>query len=577
MSALEEILYSINEAYSQQEGVTPVQVNASMTVQSYLSLIDSLHTESLRLADEAINAAIAAGQFVDTTATLTILRGRREQLVEMHLKIHRNLDGLGSNLTLSAAWDSITGGMIDTGDDNTGTPDDGGDDNTGNGGTGGSDNSGDDVPIVYPEPDAVVLYGDTPMLLRANDPDVVIGTAYTLDSTRLVVTSPEISINSDNSFTVGTQTGSNTEQAWSLVTNATIGGVKGLLGEMITDSGSSSLAYTYQAAEAYELATKMNEVTGKSIGFISSALEVLQGNKSFLEWNEEPNAFLNGTKNEFDAMAASALVSKIPVVGWVLSPVIDSYMKLSYKLQNTNSFEISVTADDALTGGNKGGIFLGGIQNDVITTGIGDTLASGGSGNDTFVAGSGTQYLLGAGGMDTVTFSFSGKQLNLSGTNGNHVLTSAAGTHYFSDVERIKFSDRNIALDLAPGESAANAVRLIGAALDKPALTPELVGWFINVFDQGKSMQEAIQAAMQTPQFAQFMPQLDDAAFVTTVFRNVVGVDLNKSQLDTFMGMLLGQGGAMTQTDLLVLAANTGANELNVDLAGLQQYGIDYI
>jgi hypothetical protein len=572
MSQLEEILQSINAAYAQLDGVKPVQVTTLTTVSDYLQLMDVLHAEALRLTDEAISLAIDAGRYIDTTATLTILRGQREQLVELNLKVHKNLDGMGSNLSLQQAWYNITGSIVDnTPDEDTGSGD------NGSGSTGGdSGNTGTNTtPAFYPDSDAVVLYGDTPMLLRANDPEVIIGTAYTLDNSRMIATSREISIDNIKQ-TVGSKQASSVTEAWKFITDGAISGIKGLVGELISASGSVSLDYGYKAFEAYDLGEKMNEVTGKSIGFIQSGLEVLQNKKNFLEWNDEHNAFLNDTHNEFDAMAKSSLVSKIPVIGWVLAPAVESHLKINYKLQITNSFEISVSATPNMTGGNKGGILLGGDQNDMINAGNGNTLAAGGHGNDIFVAGTGQQFFAGGNGTDLVTYNFSGTNLNVSKGATGYQITTTGGLHTFNSIERLQFSDRKVALDLAQDESAGMAVRLIGAALDAPALTPQLVGWFINEFDQGNSMKEAVLHAMQTPQFTAQMPQLTDTDFVTQVFHNVTGVDPAKAQLDYFLSLLSGHGGSMSQADLLVLAANTSANAMNIDLVGLQQHGIDY-
>lgn len=66
-------------------------------------------------------------------------------------------------------------------------------------------------------------------------------------------------------------------------------------------------------------------------------------------------------------------------------------------------------------------------------------------------------------------------------------------------------------------------------------------------------------------------------AFVDTIYANVVGTPPSAAQRDFYVGMLQGSGGAMTQAELLMFAANTDANALNIDLVGLQQAGVAFV
>lgn len=70
---------------------------------------------------------------------------------------------------------------------------------------------------------------------------------------------------------------------------------------------------------------------------------------------------------------------------------------------------------------------------------------------------------------------------------------------------------------------------------------------------------------------------LSNADFVTTVYANVVGVAPSVQDQDYFVGLLQGSGGTITQAELLVLAANAGVNEQNINLVGLQQSGVEFV
>jgi hypothetical protein len=68
-----------------------------------------------------------------------------------------------------------------------------------------------------------------------------------------------------------------------------------------------------------------------------------------------------------------------------------------------------------------------------------------------------------------------------------------------------------------------------------------------------------------------------DTGFVDAVFTNVVGRGPSVEELNHFVGLL--QGGGWTQVTLLEFAATVtgGFDELNIELAGLQQEGLAFI
>ncbi|MFN7087951.1 MAG: hypothetical protein ACK4N4_15185 [Burkholderiales bacterium] len=140
-------------------------------------------------------------------------------------------------------------------------------------------------------------------------------------------------------------------------------------------------------------------------------------------------------------------------------------------------------------------------------------------------------------------------------------------------VERIVFSDHNVALDLGAGQAANYTVRIIGAAFDGPAISahPEYVGIGLTLFDGGLTMADVCARAVAA------LGASSNEAFVDTVYRNVVGVAPSATELAYFAGLLQGSGGTMTQAELLALAANTDANAVNIDLAGLQQTGVEFL
>lgn len=549
MSELSELLAEINGAFAQIPDVDLPVVSESMSVGAYLAAMDALKASALAKADEAIALAIEAGRYVDTSGQIAILRGIREQLIDLHLQIHASLDPMASGSTLAEAWALLRGG-----DPGTTDPD-----------------------PPPPPPDAVVLYGDTPMLLRAEDAPVPTAARFNSGAEPYVLTSPEIAIEPAGAWHIGSITGTGVGAAYELIKDATVGAVKGLLGEVIGAADSATLGLSFQAWEGYELGKLLTARAEKSIDFIGSGLAVLQGRKSPAEWDAEFNQHIGDTENELNTLATSTAVSKIPVVGWVLSPVVDAYRKFSYKLENTHSFEISVSSAGELRGGVNGGILLGGARDDYIVAGSGDVLATGGLGNDRFVAGSGNQYLFGSAGVDTLLHAGARGQQVLSRDGAALVVSGPLGRHVLLSVERLEFADRKLAFDFGAGFAAESAARLIGAALDKAGITPQLAGQALDLFDAGATLLQVAQQALASPQLAGVLATLTNGAFVDVLFRNVAGRMPTNAEHEHFTGMLQGTGGTMSHAELLVLAANSGANAVNIDLVGLQQNGLEYL
>jgi hypothetical protein len=108
--------------------------------------------------------------------------------------------------------------------------------------------------------------------------------------------------------------------------------------------------------------------------------------------------------------------------------------------------------------------------------------------------------------------------------------------------------------------------------LDAPAIQqyPDYVGIGLQLFDAGLSMLQVCELV------AQQVLRLGDADFVNTVYTNVVGVAPATAERDFFVGLLQGSGGALTQGQLLELAANSDPNLSQIDFVGLQQTGVEY-
>ena len=215
---------------------------------------------------------------------------------------------------------------------------------------------------------------------------------------------------------------------------------------------------------------------------------------------------------------------------------------------------IVLTGPDVVTGGDGGDYLLGYGGNDIMR---------GGGGNDTLDGGDG---------VDTAVFNGTRAANTLAKPASGYTISGPEGTDTLINIERLQFGDKYIAIDLDPGEAAANTVRVIGAAFDAPMIGahPEWVGVGLGFFDSGMSMLVVCEQVVQ-------ILNLTNTDFVTTVYTNVVGSAPSNAVRDSYVGLLQGGGGRMMQAELLASAANTPVNETNIGLVGLQQSGVEFV
>ena len=225
---------------------------------------------------------------------------------------------------------------------------------------------------------------------------------------------------------------------------------------------------------------------------------------------------------------------------------------------------------DVLDGFDGSDTIFGAGGNDVLRGGNGNDFLNGGSGNDSIDGGDGIDVAIYSNARSAYLAERVGSTLQVINFNGNE------GVDTLVAVERVAFADRNLAFDLSPGESAGNAVRIIGAALDTPNMTAEYVGIGIDLFDAGASMLQVAEIALSSQAYIRLAGSRSNADFINTLYGNILGTSASAFERDYFASLLQGNGGTITQAELLVWAANLYENAVNIGLAGLQQTGVEF-
>lgn len=228
---------------------------------------------------------------------------------------------------------------------------------------------------------------------------------------------------------------------------------------------------------------------------------------------------------------------------------------------------------DFLSGGDDNDDLSGGDGNDTLLGDAGDDNLQGDSGADVLYGGAGENYLTGGDGIDTALF---------AGLRGNYALgyiqigalhqwdfTSAFSFDHLVDVERLVFSDADVALDLA--SSAGFTAKLIGALLGPQFIVnADYVGIGLHYLDQGVTHDVFVQAVID----ARLGVGASNAAFVDLVYTNLARQAPTQDEAAPFVQML--DRGQLTQVQLAELAMESSFNTTNIGFAGLVGTGIAF-
>jgi serralysin len=216
-------------------------------------------------------------------------------------------------------------------------------------------------------------------------------------------------------------------------------------------------------------------------------------------------------------------------------------------------------------------ISLSTIVEKFIGTPFGDTVTGNDAANQFLLAG-GANFADGGGGVDMAIYQGSRSIYQVS-VNGAAVSVSGPGLNdSLSNVERLAFSDRNVAVDL--GGAAGITAKTLGAVFGASSVTahPEYVGIGLALIDAGISYDTLMQLALNAREGG---APASHAAIVELLFLNVVGAEPSPEQLAVYTGGL--DSGSFTTAQLGIFAADNALNLAHIDFAGLSARGIDYI
>ena len=226
-------------------------------------------------------------------------------------------------------------------------------------------------------------------------------------------------------------------------------------------------------------------------------------------------------------------------------------------------------------------IAFGAVVENVIA-GSGADIIVGNSSNNSFTGGKGNDILDGGAGIDMAVYNANLKGATLNNfidygsSDGNIQLRTAwnvvvAGdTDTLRNIERLKFNDTYVALDL--DGNAGKTLKLLAALLGKAAVTEKAyVGAGLHALDNGMSYEELMKVGID----AIFGANPAGASVVAALYENLVGSSAPQSVLDEYGAML--DDGVMSATELGIAVAEHNLTATNIDLVGLASLGVEYI
>lgn len=199
--------------------------------------------------------------------------------------------------------------------------------------------------------------------------------------------------------------------------------------------------------------------------------------------------------------------------------------------------------------------------------------------NEKFTSGAGNDTIDGGQGTDTAQYNTSRSNFTVEKNSNGYTVTDktgAAGTDTLTNIERLQFSDKKLALDLDPSQHTGQALEFIGLMAPILIKTPSVVGTILSLFDQGKSLHDVCQLALDVGLVNSTAGSTSNASLAAMAFRNVIGSEADAATVNMLVGYMDGRYASYSQADFMTVIAGMEVNQMHIGLIGLQQTGVEY-
>lgn len=208
------------------------------------------------------------------------------------------------------------------------------------------------------------------------------------------------------------------------------------------------------------------------------------------------------------------------------------------------------------------GVYRASDRGDKVNGGAAAETVYSGKGNDTVDAGAG---------LDTVIFSGNRAGYTVAKSTAGFSVTGPDGVDSLANVERIKFADTTVALDI--NGTGGQAYRIYQAAFDR---VPDAggLGFHIWAMDKvGLTLPQVAQGFIDSPEFSSKYGNLTNEQFVMQLYKNVLHRDPDAGGLKFHVDNL--NAGRITRADDLAAFADSPENQ--AALIGIIGNGFAYV
>ena len=212
----------------------------------------------------------------------------------------------------------------------------------------------------------------------------------------------------------------------------------------------------------------------------------------------------------------------------------------------------------------------GGRNDDILSGNQYDNHLSGNEGNDRFIGFAGNDTFQGGNGLDEVLFYGNREDYTLNKTEEGFLITHQSGNNdqdKLIGIERLLFDDAGIALDI--DSDAGQIAKLVGVVFGASTVqNKDLIKIGLSLKDSGTSNEQLASIALNAADTH------NHDATVTLLWHNLFGADPTSEEKQPYVDLL--NSNRLSPEELVLLAANTPLNAINIDLVGLNQNGIEF-
>ncbi len=163
-------------------------------------------------------------------------------------------------------------------------------------------------------------------------------------------------------------------------------------------------------------------------------------------------------------------------------------------------------------------------------------------------------------GMDTVIYSGNHADFIFNQSGDDLMITTGGTTDTLQGIERLRFDDQSVALDISGSDSAGAVYRMYQLFNREPDQTG--LGYWIEQLDQGVSLQQIAQGFIDSSEFINLHNNLSDSQYIDVLYQNILDRSVDQDGMTYWTNDL---AAGASRADILVSISESTENLTNVN------------